>query len=102
MSWFVYSDQTRRKYRKGIWLRVRSLPKDLKSKINSHMLLFETIAWVEIDELRPNNQVLLEIWCYQTKFPWTATSPERFTVFHLLVDENPDWVCEGDAGRGFV
>lgn len=102
MSWFVYSDQTRRKYRKGIWLRVRSLPEDLKSKINAQMSENELVAWVEIDALRPNNQVLLEIWCHQLKHPWTQTNPERFTVFHLLVDENPDWICEGDMGRGCV
>lgn len=62
----------------------------------------ESLAWVVVKELRPKSQVLLEAWCYQTKFPWKAKSSERYTVFHLLVDENPNWVCEGDLGRGFV
>jgi hypothetical protein len=102
MSWFVYNDQQRRRYRKGIWLRIRSLPSELLAKIQKHMQRNETLAWVVVQELKPNNQVLLEIWCNQTKFPWTQKTPERYTVFHLLVDENPDWVCEGDLGRGLV
>lgn len=102
MSWFVYNDQQRRRYRKGIWLRIRSLPEDLLAKIKKQMKKAESLAWVVVQELRPNNQVLLEIWCYQTRFPWSPKKSERFTVFHLLVDENPDWVCEGDLGRGLV
>jgi hypothetical protein len=103
MSWFVYSDQQVRKYRKGIWLRTRCLPKDLSEKIKKNMGKFESLAWVQVEELRPNNQVLLEVWCYQFKFPWRGIDkPERYSVFHLLVDENPNWICEGDLGRGLV
>lgn len=105
MSWFVYSDQQKRRYRKGIWLRLRSLPEDLLAKIKSNMQDNETLAWVVVQELRPKNQVLLEVWCNQLAgmghWPWKKTN-ERFTVFHLLVDEDPNWVCEGDLGRGFV
>ena len=102
MSWFVYSDQQKRRYRKGIWLRLRSLPEDLLAKIKGNMKSDEQLAWVVVQELRPKNQVLLEIWCNQLNYPWTPAKNERFTVFHLLVDEDPNWVCEGDLGRGFV
>jgi hypothetical protein len=97
MSWFTYSDQPRRRYRKGIWLRIRSLPDDLLKEIKSRMKGQESLAWVTVQELRPKNQVLLEVWCYETPFP-----NERFTVFHVLTDENPNWICEGDMGRGLV
>lgn len=99
MAWFVYSDQPNRKFRKGIWLRKRSLPDDLKKQIFSKMKAKETLAWVEIKELKPNSQVLLEIWCYQTNL---LRPSDRYTVFYLLVDENPNWVCESDLGRGLV
>ena len=103
MSWFKYSDQTRRRYRKGINLRIRHLPENLLSKIKANITRKEQIAWITVSELRPNDQVLLEIWCYQLKNPWLSKDkPEKFTVFHLLVDENPDWICEGDQGRGLI
>jgi len=98
MSWFTYKDQKNRRYCKGIWLRIRSLPDDLLNNIKK--ITNESLAWVSILELRPNSQVLLEVWCYQT--PATATAPEKYTVFHLLVEENPEWICEGDLGRGLV
>lgn len=99
MSWFVYNDQQKRRYRKGIWLRIRSLPTDLLAKIQQQMKKTESLAWVVVQELKPKNQVLLEIWCYQFS---PGTTPQRYTVFHLLVDEDPNWVCEGDLGRGLV
>ncbi len=97
MAWFFYKDQDRRRCRKGIWLRVRDLPKDVLTEITDKLKANETIAWVVVKELRPYDQVLLEIWCHQDKI-----SSFRFTVFHILVDENPDWVCESDLGRGLV
>lgn len=101
MSWFSYKDQQIRKYRKGIYLRIRSLPDDLAKKIKAESK--KTLLCVEVKELRPNSQVLLEIWCFSPSLLWwKRKKPRKYTVFHLLVDENPDWICEGDMGRGFV
>ena len=25
----------------------------------------------------------------------------RYNVFGFVVDENPEWICEGNCGRGF-
>lgn len=103
MSWFVYNDQQRRRCRKGIWLRIRSLPNELRAEIKKHMKRNESLAWVVVSELRPHNQVILEIWCDQRGLLSSLLrTPQRYTVFHLLVDENPDWICEGDLGRGLV
>lgn len=104
MSWFKYSDQTTRRYRKGIWLRIRDLPIDLMSEIESNLNSDEQLAWVVVQELQPQGRVLLEIWCTQLKaLPvLQQQEPQRYTVFHLSVPENPEWICEGDLGRGLV
>lgn len=104
MSWFKYADQKVRRYRKGIWLRVRSLPDGLRGLIESNMQPGEQIAWVEVQELQRGLQVLLEIWCTQMAdvTEQQQLRPQRYTVFHLSVPENPDWTCEGDFGRGLV
>jgi len=106
MAWFYYGDQTTRRYRKGIRLRLRSLPRSLRSKIMDYMAAMETLFSVEILELRPDNKVLLEVWCTQGFRMFgkhrNVDRRERYTVFHLLVDENPKWVCESDLGRGLV
>ena len=72
-----------------------ALPQDIFDKAKPYMRFGELISWVEVKELRKNNQVLLEFWCsgWRRKYP-------RYTVFHILVDENPDWTVEGDLGRG--
>jgi len=100
MAWFKYEDQPIRKYRKGIWLRVRSLPEELLATINENMKKGEDIAWVMIEEVRPGGEVLLEVWCYQPRS--RKYKIERYSVFHLLVRENPQWTCESDLGRGLV
>ena len=103
MSWFVLKDQENRKKRKGIWVRIGTgCCKDVELAIKKSKLMRigEVVEWVEIKELRANNQVLLEVWskslldCIRGK--------QRHNVFYLLVDENEDWVCEGDLGRGLV
>jgi hypothetical protein len=101
MAWFQYSDQTRRRYRKGIWLRVRSLPDDLIAKIAERNVKNERVLWIVVKELQPKNQVVLEVWCEQKPFTVNGFD-EVYTVFYLLVDENPDWICESDLGRGLV
>ena len=101
MSWFTLQDQPIRKKRVGIWIRLRSpTTGDVDRAIEKSGLkrLTEVVEWVEIKELRPNSQVLLEVWCISLKD--CAFKKHRHNVFHLIVDENPEWVCEGDLGRG--
>jgi hypothetical protein len=100
MAWFYYGDQPVRRYRKGIWLRIASLPEALAQQIKGRMKEGELLAWVVVKELHPANRVLLEVWCYQGVFD--KDTMERYTVFHVLADENPKWVCESDVGRGLV
>lgn len=101
MAWFQYSDQTRRRYRQGIWLRVRSLPEDLTAKIAERNVKNERVLWIVVKELQPNNQAVLEVWCEQKPFTVNGFD-EVYTVFYLVVDENPEWICESDLGRGLV
>jgi hypothetical protein len=95
MSWFFYKEQPTRK-RKGLWLRKRSLPEDLKEEINKKLLKNEEIDWIVVKEIK-KGQVLLEIWCR----PAFSTVFDRFSVIYHWTKENPEWVCEGDLGRGF-
>lgn len=111
MSWFQYGKPLpkKRNLRKGVWLRVSDLPEIIYTKAKLQFRSKqEEIRWVVVQEIRPNNKVLLEFWC-QDPFKdhiWKTingekTLSERYTVFHLLVDENPEWICEGDLGRGY-
>jgi len=100
MSWFILKDQPIRKKRKGIWLRVRNNDDVVQAiKKSKLMRVTEEIECIEIKELRPNNQVLLEVWCSSFSI-WNRKGRERFNVFYLLVNENEEWICEGDLGRG--
>lgn len=57
----------------------------------------DQLQWVEVCEIRPEGQVLLEFWCQSLEdIPFN-----RYTVFHIVTKEDPEWVCEGDLGRGF-
>lgn len=104
MSWFKYADQKVRRYRKGVWLRVRSLPDGLRSLIESNLQAGEQISRVVVQELQPGLWVLLEVWCTQMQdvTEHQQQKPQRYTVFYLRVPENPEWICEGDLGRGLV
>ena len=95
MSWFVLGKSKSRKKNIGIWLRVRA-NSDVKEAITNSGLKrpLERVWKIEIVELREDNEVLLEVWA-QNIFH----IKERHNVFHLLMKENPEWVCEGDAGK---
>ena len=99
MSWFTLQDQPVRKKRKGIWIRVHSNP-DVLDAIKKTRLMrpTDTIEWVSVHELRPDNKVMLEVWCISLVD--CVRKKHRHNVFHLIMDENPEWVCEGDLGRG--
>lgn len=107
MSWFLYSDPKKRSHKKGIWLRHRFLPEPILKKARVIMRKGEMIEWVSVCELRPNDKVLLEFWVRSPgDYPKTRDPAlkhvARYSVFHLLVDEDPSWVCEGNLGRGLV
>ena len=97
MSWFNYGDQPSRRLRKGVWLRLRNLPKDIRDAARPYMRRIEQLDRVVVQELRSDGRVLLE--CWSRPFCQSRT---RWTVFYLLIQENDDWVCEGDIGRGYV
>jgi len=94
MSWFLYGDADKR-YRRGIYLRIRSLPKPLLAKVAKGMRTGESPIRLVVHEVR-DGEVVLE--------SWTAESPlaDRYTVAYFLAQEDLRWVCEGDLGRGLV
>jgi len=101
MSWFEYGSlpPKKRKLRKGVWLRVRSLPKSLLAVVKKNRRsAFEVLDWVIVKEMRPDGKVLLEFWGHT---PLLDKVGERYTVFYHLTDEDPEWICEGDLGRGY-
>jgi hypothetical protein len=103
VSWFEYGsfEGKDRKLRKGVWLRTRSLPKELLDAIKKKMRMFERLERVVVDEIRPDGKVLLEFWSYNAFVDCFDDGAIRYTVSHVLTSENPKWVCEGDLGRGY-
>lgn len=101
MSWFVLGDIKERSKIKGIWLRTKTGNNpDVEDAIkkSKNLRLSERVWKIEIVELRKNNQVLLEIWAKSTID--MMRNKERHNVFHILINQNPNWICEGDLGRG--
>ena len=99
MSWFLLKDQPNRRLRKGIWLRVRNND-DVTKEIKKSKLLrpSESVQWIAIKELQPDEHVLLEVWARSALD--SLRQKWRYNVFHIHIKENPEWVCEGDLGRG--
>lgn len=99
MSWFLLKNQPSRRKRKGICLRLRFCP-DVQEAIRKSKLMRkgESPWQVVILELRPKGKVLLQVWCHALRD--MVRSRHRSNVFCVLVDENPEWTCEGDLGRG--
>ena len=102
MSWFYLKDQPVRRKRIGIWLRVRSLPEDLIKKVSKIKRKAEHPWQIKIAELRPKGEVLLEMWCSSPHLLMLQSHKryDRNIVYHFLEKENPEWVCEGDLGKG--
>lgn len=101
MSWFILKDQESRRKRKGICLRMRTgVNEDVMKAIKKSKLKrpSKAILTVEIHELRKDGEVLLEVTC--NSLIDMLRRKLRYNVFHILIDENPEWICEGDIGRG--
>ena len=97
MSWFFYGKPTRRVHRKGVWLRVSRLPDSILGEAQKALRPDEMIMMCKVEELRPNGKVLLEL----KAVGLGDVQLNRCNCFYILVDEDPEWVCEGDLGRGF-
>ena len=101
MSHFRLKDQPVRGKRKGVWLRFKLNP-DVVSAIRRSRLMrgLDLVEWVELKELRPGGKVMLEVWCVSALD--SMRNKCRHNVFHVVVDENEEWICEGDLGRGLA
>lgn len=100
MSWFCYGAQRSSKKRKGIWLRVApGFNKDVHAVIKKVGLLRKTdsVQRIVVQELQ-GDKVYLQIWA--TSIFDAFRGKRRYNVFNIVMDENSDWVCEGDLGRG--
>lgn len=103
MSWFLLGDIKERSEIKGIWLRSSedtNLDVQKAIKQSKHLRLTEYVDRIVIHEIKNNEQVLLEIWGKNSLD--FIKNKRRYNVFYVLVKENPEWVCEGDLGKGFM
>ena len=99
MSWFALEAVKERKKIKGIWLRERSNPDVQQAIKKTKELRMTDVVWkIEIVELRKENKVLLEVWAKNTID--VIRKKHRNNVFHIEMTQNPEWICEGDLGRG--
>lgn len=102
MSWFEYGVPSKRSLRKNVWLRIRDLPSEILDEARNRMRPGEEIDWIIVKEIQKKNKVLLEFWCHVPgRQDYFSDSSHRFTVFYMSVLEDPNWVCEGDLGRGY-
>jgi hypothetical protein len=85
-------------WRKGVALRVRDLPPLLLGRVRSYMEPGEEIEYAIVSEMRQDGQVFVEFHCRKRFEP---IGPRK-VVIGLEVPEDPQWVCEGDLGRGMV
>lgn len=96
MSWFEYGTPEKRHWRKGVALRVRNLTPELLAYVNRYKGRLQQIFYVLVVEIQDDGYVLLEYHCGRK-----IMSPRQTVITHH-VKENPEWVCEGDLGRGCV
>jgi hypothetical protein len=123
MSWFFLKDQEKKYLRKGICLRVenmsqpvvralldsRCLPDgalvvDKQDRVSVDPAVVHSIT-VAIFHLLPKGRVTLRVsFCtYEDRLRYVRHEmAEKYTVFYVETDEDPDWTCEGDIGRGLV
>ena len=106
MSHFYLKGQPSRRKRVGICLRMRSVTcVDVYDAIRKSRLKrkAEHVWQVRIHEYNRQEfpgKVMLEVWCQSLVDQMKGR--HRHNVFHLWVDENENWCCEGDQGRGLV
>lgn len=98
MSWFEYDSATPRSLRKGVCLRIRSIPAEILAQW-SEICQPRTDEWldrVEVLEVLPRGKVILRCWSRVV-----GVDPfDRHVVVEFMTDEDSTWICEGDIGRG--
>ena len=104
MSHFLYGSVKPTKT-KGIWLRSRrGANPDLDKIIKQSGLLrvtdrVERIIVCERHATGTNKgKVWIEVWCQSVVD--RLRKKNRYNVCMFYLDENPEWVCEGDLGMG--
>ena len=100
MSSFGYGEHSDKRI--GVWIRYRSNP-DIISFIKrsgNKRLLDSVTRIVVVDYDAESDQVWLEVYCKNMMD--VLRNKHRYNVFYLNVKVNPDWICEGDLGRGLV
>lgn len=115
MAWFLLKDQPKRSLRKGICLRIRNLPESLMKKILAQLpdtgvysgpMKLGQIESVIIDGVLSDGKVRLEVWSSthedRMRHIQDANTPFKYSVLLFVVDENEEWVCEADQGRGLI
>jgi hypothetical protein len=102
MSWFEYGSPKKRSLRKGVFLRVKNLPKELLNIVKPLMSQnVNHIDWIIVKEILPKKEVLLEFWCSDFTKCTYLQNPCKYEVIQYNCDEDPNWICEGDLGRGY-
>ena len=103
MSWFNFGTPSKLSKRKNVYLRTQSLPKDLQERAAKHYIGLGQpyIERVLVKEIK-TPQVLLEFWVQDLEYKMKEPLLPRYIVFYLIADPNPEWVCEGNYGRGYV
>ena len=94
---FLYGTPRRRSRRRGVWLRIKNLPSDVKDYFEQRISPLERISHVVVSQIKWDG-VVLEAWCVDPN-KFNIKEPV-WTVVQLRTPENPDWVCEKNLGTG--
>lgn len=109
MAWFEYGTPKRRHLRRGVFLRPRMIPEDLKKTISGTMEDFDPklheILMVEVKEILPTTKegrrdVIIHAWIRNFLQLDPFAQARLWFVVEIVTVENPEWVCEADIGRG--
>ena len=84
----------------GIVLKGTLLSEDVLKAIRKAKCLrwFDSVYWVMISECKSEGRVLLEV--RANNIFDNIRRKLRSNVFYVGVKANPEWVCEGNYGRG--
>lgn len=104
MSNFSYGTPKNHSIRYGVYLKLYSESnKQVTNLIYKSNLIrfYETIYKIVVFEYNPEkNIVFLQVWC-KSIFD-SIRHKQRYNVFYINLPPNPNWICEGDIGTGFV
>ena len=95
---FLYGRPQRRSRRKGVWLRVKTLPSDVDQYFRSRMRPKDVLSHVVVSQIKWDG-VVLEAWCADPSV-FRIKDNEVWTVIVGRFPEDPDWICEKYLGSG--